>query len=113
MRAENHEPPLRESSPCLIFRVVSFSVLLAPPVAVWEFSSDERTASTDLVQWATVMFANGVRKVFFHAGVCQGFHDDAPKLDVPQGFQSLDLLGNPLEGRKVTPGESPIYFVGK
>ena len=38
---------------------------------------DERTAAADLVQWATVMFAHGVRKVFFHAGTCQGFHDSS------------------------------------
>jgi hypothetical protein len=138
---------------------------------------DERTASADFVQWATVMFAHGVRKVFFHAGTCQGFHDsstgnmffeyggtprkmypavaamawilapdfqfvrkwdkpqwlhayefrsrghavvilwtrkaDAPKLDVPRGFQALDLMGNPLEGTEVIPVESPLYLVGK
>ncbi len=38
---------------------------------------DERTASSDLVQWTTVMFAHGVRKVFFHAGTCQGLHDSS------------------------------------
>lgn len=38
---------------------------------------DERTASADLIQWCAVMFAHGVRKVFFHAGTCQGFHDSS------------------------------------
>jgi len=38
---------------------------------------DERTASSDLVEWAAVMFAHGVRKVFYHAGVCQGLHDSS------------------------------------
>ena len=38
---------------------------------------DEQTASADLVQWATVMFAHGVRKVFFHAGTCRGLHDSS------------------------------------
>ena len=136
---------------------------------------DERTAAVALVQWATVMFAHGVRKVFFHAGTCQGFHDSsagnmffeyggaprkmyaaiavmasllAPdfqfvrKWDEPRwlhayefhsrgqtvvilwtrkavapsvvlGFRALDLMGNPLPGETVTPGESPLYFVGK
>ena len=138
---------------------------------------DERTASVDLVQWAAVMFAHGVRKVFYHAGVCQGLHDsstgniffeyggtprkmypavaamarllapdfqfvrkwdkpewlaayefrsrgrtvvvlwtrkaDAPKLDVPPGFQALDLMGNPLEGKEVLPTAVPLYLVGR
>jgi len=138
---------------------------------------DERTASVDLVQLAAVMFAHGVRKVFYHAGVCQGYHDSstgnmffeyggaprkmypavaamarllapdfqfvrkwdqpewlrayefrsrgrtvvvlwtrkpkAPPLDVPAGFQVLDLMGNPVEGREVVPGESPLYLVGR
>lgn len=138
---------------------------------------DERTASVDLVQLATVMFAHGVRKVFFHAGTCQGFHDsstgniffeyggaprkmypaaaamarvlapdfqfvrkwDKPdgllayefrsrgrtvvilwtrkpggvKLDLPQGFQAMDLMGNRLEDKEVVAGESPLYLVGK
>jgi hypothetical protein len=34
---------------------------------------------------------------------------DAPKLDVPRGFQLLDLMGS----REVIPGESPLYLVGK
>jgi hypothetical protein len=138
---------------------------------------DERTAAADLVQWAAVMFAHGVRKVFFHAGTCQGFHDsstgnmffeyggaprkvypavaamarllapdfqfvrkwdkpewlcayefrsrgravvilwtrkaDAPKLDMPAGFQVLDLMGNPVELKDVVPGETPLYLVVK
>ena len=138
---------------------------------------DERTASVDLVQWAAMMLAHGVRKVFFHAGTCGGFHDSstgnmffeyggaprkmyaalavmarllaadfqfvrkwdnpswlqayefrcrgrtvvvlwtrktgAPKLDVPQGFRALDLMGNSLEGPQVLPGESPLYLVGR
>jgi hypothetical protein len=138
---------------------------------------DERTASSDLVQWATMMFAHGVRKVFFHAGTCHGFHDsstgniffeygglprkmypavaamarllapdfqfvrkwdkpeglcayefrsqgqtvvvlwtrraNAAKLDVPQGFLVLDLMGNAVEGKQFIPGETPLYLVGK
>jgi hypothetical protein len=138
---------------------------------------DERTASVDLVQLATVMFAHGVRKVFFHAGTCQGFHDNstgnmffeyggaprkmypaaaamarvlAPdfqfvrkwdnrdglhayefrsrgrtvvilwtrkaggvKLEQPQGFQAMDLMGNPVEDKEVVAWESPLYLVGK
>ena len=38
---------------------------------------NERIAAADLVQWAAVMFAHGVRKVFYHAGVCQGYHQDS------------------------------------
>jgi len=138
---------------------------------------DEGTASVDLVQLATVMFAHGVRKVFFHAGTCQGFHHsstgnmffeyggaprkmypavatmarllaadfrfirkwDRPeglhayefrsrgrtvvilwtrktggvKLELPQGFQSLDLMGNLVEGKEVTVGETPVYLLGR
>ena len=138
---------------------------------------DERTAAADLVQWSAVMFAHGVRKVFFHAGTCQGYHSGStgnmffeyggvprkavaavavlakllppdfqfvrkwdrpewlqayefssrghrvvilwtrkagvPKLHVPQGYQTLDLMGNPLEGAEVLVGESPVYLFGK
>jgi hypothetical protein len=38
---------------------------------------------------------------------------DAPKLNVPLGFQALDLMGNPVEGRDVVPGETPLYLIGK
>jgi hypothetical protein len=138
---------------------------------------DERTASVDLVQWATVMFAHGVRKVFYHAGTCQGFHDsstgnmffeygglprkmypavatmarllapdfqfvrkwtrpeglcayefrsrgrtvvilwgrrgNASKLDVPEGFEALDLMGNAVGGKQVVVGETPLYLLGR
>ena len=123
------------------------------------------------------MFAHGVRKVFYHAGVCQGYHQastgniffeygglprkmlpavavlagllgpdfqflrkwdqpawllayefrsrgrrvvilwthkpDAPQIDVPPGLGTFDLMGNAIEGRKITVGEEPIYLVGK
>jgi hypothetical protein len=138
---------------------------------------DERTASIDLVQLSTVMFAHGVRKVFFHAATCEGFHKsssgnmmfeyggaprkmyvavavmarllgpdfqfvrkwdqpewlqayefrgrgrtvviawtrkaDAPKLDVPPGFQAVDFMGDPIAGDQVIPGETPLYLLGK
>jgi hypothetical protein len=38
---------------------------------------NERIAAADLVEWTAVMFAHGVRKIFFHAGVCQGYHQDS------------------------------------
>ena len=38
---------------------------------------NERIAAADLVQWAAVMFAHGVRKIFYHAGVCQGYHQSS------------------------------------
>jgi hypothetical protein len=136
----------------------------------------ERIAAADLVQWAAVMFAHGVRKAFYHAGVCQGYHQasignifyeygglprkmlpavavlarllgpefqfvrkwdkpawlsayefrsrgrplvilwtrkpDAPPLDVPQGFRAVDLMGNAIDGRRITVGEEPVYLVG-
>ena len=37
----------------------------------------------------------------------------APKLDVPRGFQVLDLRGNPVKGRVVVPGASPLYLSGR
>lgn len=138
---------------------------------------DEQTASQDLVELTTVMMANGVRKIFFHGGFCEGYHAsstanmffeyggaprkmypavatmarllgpdfqfvrkwdkpqglhayefrsrgrtvvvlwsrkvDAGKLEVPQGFRALDLMGNLLEGGGVIPGNSPIYLVSK
>jgi hypothetical protein len=137
---------------------------------------DELTASQDIVQLATVMFANGVRKIFFHMGLGQGPHESSldnvffdyggvprkmypamatlarllgpdfqfvrrwtkpagvyayefrsdgrtvvilwtrdanpPPLDVPQGLQALDLMGNPLPG-PVVPGTIPIYLVSQ
>ena len=137
----------------------------------------ERIAAADLVQWAAVMFAHGVRKVFYHAGVCQGYHQasagniffeygglprkmlpavavlarwlgpdfqfvrkwdkpawllayefrsrgrplvilwtrkpDAPPLDVPRGLRAFDLMGNAIDGRKITVGEEPMYLVGR
>ena len=36
----------------------------------------------------------------------------APKLDVPHGFQALDLMGNPLQGSQVAVDEIPLYLVG-
>ncbi len=37
---------------------------------------------------------------------------NAPKLDVPQGFQALDFMGNPLDKNDVVPTEVPLYLVG-
>jgi hypothetical protein len=36
---------------------------------------------------------------------------DAPPLALPEGLSALDLMGNPLPGRQVVPGEVPIYLV--
>lgn len=35
------------------------------------------------------------------------------KLDVPGGFQVLDLMGNAMPGRQAIPGETPLYLIGK
>jgi hypothetical protein len=138
---------------------------------------DELTASSDMVQLITMMCANGVRKVFFHAGGGGSLHDtsagniffeyggaprkmyaamavlarllgpdfefvrkwDKPegihayefraqgktvvivwtrtskvsKLEVPQGFQAFDLMGNSLDKNEAVPTEVPLYLVGK
>jgi hypothetical protein len=36
---------------------------------------------------------------------------DAPRLDVPQGFRALDLMGNPIEARRVSVTDVPMYLV--
>ncbi len=38
---------------------------------------DELTASSDMVQLVAMMLANGARKVFYHAGTCQGLRDSS------------------------------------
>lgn len=38
---------------------------------------------------------------------------DAPPLDVPRGLRAFDLMGNAIDGRKITVGEEPMYLVGR
>jgi hypothetical protein len=35
----------------------------------------------------------------------------ASALTIPQGYHALDLMGNPLSGREITPTEVPMYWV--
>ena len=35
------------------------------------------------------------------------------RLDVPEGFQMPDLMGNLPKGKRVIPGESALYLTGK
>jgi hypothetical protein len=37
----------------------------------------ERVQAEYAVRWATIMFANGVEKVFYHAGTCAGINNDS------------------------------------
>ena len=39
--------------------------------------SSELAASGDIVRFAAVLFAHGVRKVFYHAGTCSALHDSS------------------------------------
>jgi hypothetical protein len=136
---------------------------------------DELTAAVDLVQLTAMLCGNGVRKVFYHAGVCRPVHESSagniffeyggaprkalaaqaalarrlgadvefvrkwdkpdwvqayefrsrgrgvvilwtrkskpPALDVPKGFQPLDMMGNPLAPGEVVPSDVPMYLV--
>ena len=157
---------------------VTSGMLANDPAMSRAVRPDELTASVDIVQYCTMMFANGVRKVFFQAGVNdaglhgrsegniffeyggaprkmypavavlarllgpdfefarkwdkpEGVHAyefrshgrtvvilwtrkaNAPKLEVPSGFQAFDLMGNPLDNGAVIPGEVPLYLVGR
>jgi hypothetical protein len=56
---------------------VSLPARFGDPAMQNAMRPDERTAAADLVQWAAVMFAHGVRKIFYHAGICQGFHESS------------------------------------
>jgi hypothetical protein len=37
----------------------------------------EQVQAEYAVRWATIMFANGVDKIFYHAGTCDGLNDDS------------------------------------
>jgi hypothetical protein len=37
----------------------------------------ERVQAEYAVRWATILFANGVEKIFYHAGTCAGINDDS------------------------------------
>ena len=39
--------------------------------------ADELTCASDIVELATVMFAHGVRKIFYHAGTCAEPHENS------------------------------------
>lgn len=138
---------------------------------------NELRTSADLVKFATVFCANGVKKIFYHAGTCSALNQNdagniffeyggaprkmfaaqaalsrllgpdvqfvrkwsepdwlqafefrsrgrtvvvlwtrkanSPALKVPEGYRALDLMGNPLTGAQVVPGDVPIYWVQK
>jgi hypothetical protein len=146
-------------------------------IVTFAMRPDELTASADLVQLIAMMVANGVKKVFYHAGICQSvyassagniffeyggvprkmyaaqtvlarmfspdmtfirrwnepdwlvayeFHSrgqtlvvlwtrrtDAPSINIPEGLHAVDLMGNFLPVRTITPSEIPVYFIGK
>lgn len=136
----------------------------------------ELAASSDLVRFAAILCAHGVRKIFYHAGTCAPMHEssagnlffryggvpskqyaaqaalsrmlgpdldfvrkwdepdwvqayefrsrgrtvvilwtrrsDPPPMAIPDGLRALDLMGNPLPGKELTPGDVPVYLVG-
>jgi len=135
----------------------------------------ELEAACDIVRFAAVMGAYGVRKVFYHAGTCGTLHrssagnmffdyggtprkqyaaqavlsrllgpdmefvrkwdrpegvnayefrsrgqtvvivwtrrSDAPAIELWDGVEALDLMGNPIPGRRVVPTDVPIYLI--
>lgn len=137
---------------------------------------NERQAASDLVRFAALFCAYGVRKIFYHAGTSAGLHQNdagnvffeyggTPRkqyaaqaalarflgpdvefvrkwtepegirayefrsrgrrvvilwarggeraLELPEGLEAFDIMGNPLPSRRVSVGETPLYLVGK
>jgi hypothetical protein len=73
---------------------------LIPPEA--KFERSQKLSDGVIVHW----FRVGKKRV----GVAWSADGKVHQITLPSGVSALDIMGNPIEGRKVAISETPIYL---
>ncbi len=86
-------------TPRKIYAAVAAMANLLPPET--KFEREESLSDGVVVYW----FRDGKRRV----GVAWAI-SDARQVSLPSGVRALDVMGNPIEARKITVDSTPIYL---
>jgi hypothetical protein len=87
-------------TPRKLLAAVAAMANLIPPEA--KFERSEKLSDGVIVHW----FRVGKKRV----GVAWSADGKVHQIALPSGVSALDIMGNPIEGRKVAISETPIYL---
>jgi hypothetical protein len=87
-------------TPRKLLAAVAAMANLIPPEA--KFERSEKLSDGVIVHW----FRVGKKRV----GVAWSTDGKVHQIALPSGVSALDIMGNPIEGRKVAVSETPIYL---